>query len=84
MAKGVGYSSFMAKGWDTKAYLALQKEKDKQLVSVLSDVISELKKYSIKSSDDQSLFSVVECSALVPFIESKLQVQYTYYFLTSG
>ena len=73
MAKGVGYSSGMAKTWDTKAYLALQKEKDKQLLSVLSDVISELKKVS-SNSGDESLYSVVEGSALVPFIESKLQV----------
>jgi len=72
MAKGVGYSSGMAKTWDTKAYLALQKEKDKQLLSVLSDVISELKKVG-NNSCDESLYSVVEGSALVPFIESKLQ-----------
>ena len=31
MAKGVGYSSYQQKGWDVKAYLAAQKEKDKQI-----------------------------------------------------
>ena len=31
MAKGVGYSSYQQKGWDVKAYVAAQKEKDKQI-----------------------------------------------------
>jgi hypothetical protein len=31
MAKGVGYSNYQQKGWDVKAYMAAQKEKDKQV-----------------------------------------------------
>jgi hypothetical protein len=31
MAKGVGYSNYQHKGWDVKAYMAAQKEKDKQV-----------------------------------------------------
>lgn len=33
MAKGVGYSNHQQKGWDVKAYMAAQKEKDKQVGS---------------------------------------------------
>ena len=32
MAKGVGYSNYQQKGWDVKAYMAAQKEKDKQVL----------------------------------------------------
>ena len=35
MAKGVGYSSYQQKGWDVKAYVAAQKEKDKQIGKIM-------------------------------------------------
>ena len=44
MAKGVGYSSYQQKGWDVKAYMAAQKEKDKQIELVLEKIYQELKK----------------------------------------
>ncbi len=44
MAKGVGYSRYQQKGWDVKAYMLAQKEKDKQIELVLGDIHLELKK----------------------------------------
>ena len=44
MAKGVGYSSYQQKGWDVKAYMAAQKEKDRQIEIVLAKIYQELKK----------------------------------------
>lgn len=44
IAKGVGYSSYNQKGWDVKAYMAAQKEKDKQIEIVLKKIHEELKK----------------------------------------
>lgn len=44
MAKGIGYSSYQQKGWDVKAYMAAQKEKDKQIELVLAKIHVELKK----------------------------------------
>jgi len=44
MAKGTGYSSYQQKGWDVKAYMAAQKEKDKQIVLVLGKIHQELRK----------------------------------------
>jgi hypothetical protein len=38
MAKGIGYSSYQQKGWDVKAFMAAQKEKDKQIELVLAKV----------------------------------------------
>jgi len=43
-AKGVGYSNYQNKGWDIKAYMAAQKEKDKQIQIVLEKICFELKK----------------------------------------
>jgi len=124
-AKGTGYSSYQNKGWDVKAYMAAQKEKDKQIQLVLEKICSELKKLhsittvqgrnlpdllvgattsgsalppvEVVDRDDGSrtgvrrkrkhspeggsgpvdplsdLYAVLEGSALVPFLESKLQ-----------
>eukprot|EP00094_Tigriopus_californicus_P005176 TCALIF_04990-PA protein Name:"Similar to ubc-17 Probable ubiquitin-conjugating enzyme protein 17 (Caenorhabditis elegans)" AED:0.09 eAED:0.08 QI:0/0.71/0.5/0.87/1/1/8/33/1115 len=44
MAKGVGYSRYQQKGWDVKAYMAAQREKDKQIELVLGKIHQELKK----------------------------------------
>lgn len=44
MAKGVGYSNYQHKGWDVKAYMAAQNEKDKQIQLVLDKIFAELKK----------------------------------------
>ena len=40
MAKGVGYSNYQQKGWDVKAYMAAQKEKDKQVGAFVKISIS--------------------------------------------
>jgi hypothetical protein len=37
-AKGTGYSSYQNKGWDVNAYMAAQKEKDKQIQLVLEKI----------------------------------------------
>lgn len=44
MAKGVGYSRYQQKGWDVKAYMAAQREKDKQIELVLGKIHQELKR----------------------------------------
>ena len=45
IAKGTGYSSYHHKGWDTKLWLAAQKEKDRQIMMVLEKILEELKKF---------------------------------------
>ena len=50
MAKGVGYSSYQQKGWDVKAYLAAQKEKDKQIELVLGKIYHELRKLHVNQN----------------------------------
>ena len=45
IAKGTGYSSYNHKGWDVKAYMAAQKEKDRQIEIVLEKILEELKKF---------------------------------------
>nr|XP_006820901.1 PREDICTED: baculoviral IAP repeat-containing protein 6-like [Saccoglossus kowalevskii] len=41
--KGVGYGHRNRPGWDISAYIAAQKEKDKQIESVLNSILSELR-----------------------------------------
>jgi baculoviral IAP repeat-containing protein 6 len=124
-AKGTGYSSYQNKGWDVKAWMAAQKETDKQIQLVLEKICSELKKlHSVTTVQGRNLpdllvgatssgtslppvevvereegartggrrkrkhspeivngpvdplsdlYAVLEGSALVPFLESKLQ-----------
>jgi len=124
-AKGTGYSSYQNKGWDVKAWMAAQKETDKQIQLVLEKICTELKKlHSITTVQGRNLpdllvgattsgsalppvevvereegsragvrrkrkhspeggsgpvdplsdlYAVLEGSALVPFLESKLQ-----------
>jgi len=123
-AKGTGYSSYQNKGWDMKAWMAAQKETDKQIQLVLEKICSELKKlHSITTVQGRNLpdllvgatnsgtalppvevvereevirggrrkrkhspevgsgpvdplsdlYAVLEASALVPFLECKLQ-----------
>jgi hypothetical protein len=48
---GTGYSSYSHKGWDINAYLAAQREKDKQIEHVLQKILQELKKGSDSNSD---------------------------------
>ena len=128
MAKGTGYSNYSEKGWDLKAFMAAQRENDRQIKIVLEKILVELQKLhsmtSVKtrqpdlpdllfeaaaSSSGSSLapvetveteeeeergckrkrkhspgaetpvdtrsdlYAVLEGSALVPFLESKLQ-----------
>ena len=48
---GTGYSSAFHKGWDINAYLAAQREKDKQIERVLKKILEELR-YGSKSNPD--------------------------------
>jgi ubiquitin-protein ligase len=48
---GTGYSSSFHKGWDINAYLAAQREKDKQIECVLQKILQELRKGSDPNSD---------------------------------
>merc|ERR1712013_974618 len=55
-AKGTGYSSYQNKGWDVKAWMAAQKETDKQIQLVLEKIASELKKlHSITTVQGRNL-----------------------------
>jgi len=55
-AKGTGYSSYQHKGWDVKAYMAAQREKDKQIQLVLEKICSELKRlHSITTVQGRNL-----------------------------
>ena len=60
MAKGVGYSSYQQKGWDVKAYMAAQKEKDKQIELVLAKIHLELKKLHSHSVAARNLPDLVD------------------------
>ena len=74
--KGVGYSSYAQKGWDIKTYVAAQKEKDKQLEQLLEKIHLELQNLRQLSHANNRLkdhYAVVEGSALIPFLESKLK-----------
>ena len=44
MTSGVGYSTYNNKGWDVKAFMAAQQEKDKQIELVLDKILLELKR----------------------------------------
>lgn len=48
---GTGYSSSIHKGWDINAYLAAQREKDKQIECVLQKILEELRKGSDPNRD---------------------------------
>ena len=60
MAKGVGYSSYQQKGWDVKAYMAAQKEKDKQIELVLAKIYHELKKLHSHTVASRNLPDLVD------------------------
>ena len=60
MAKGVGYSSYQQKGWDVKAYMAAQKEKDKQIELVLDKIYQELRKLHSHSVASRNLPDLVD------------------------
>jgi len=45
IAKGTGYSNWNHQGWDVKAYMAAQNEKDRQIWMVLALIMEELKKF---------------------------------------
>ena len=71
---GTGYSSAFHKGWDINAYLAAQREKDKQIEHVLQIILQELRKSSSSNLDIKrrkplgvnetySSFSIPSCSS---------------------
>ena len=46
MHTGLGYSTDRTKGWDVKAYMASQQDKDRQLEIVLGMILEELKRFN--------------------------------------
>ena len=125
LAKGTGYSGYSEKGWDLKAFMAAQRENDRQIQIVLAKILVELQKLhtmtavktrnlpdllfeaaasssgsslapveTVETEEEErgckrkrkhspeaetpvdtrsDLYAVLEGSALVPFLESKLQ-----------
>lgn len=67
---GTGYSSSSHKGWDINAYLAAQREKDKQIECVLQKILQELRKGSHcdldLKHDTYSSFTLPSCSSKKP------------------
>ena len=74
--KGTGYSVRKDDGWDVKAFLTDQRVKERQVVSVLQEILAELGTSQEAQDDNQRsarMFSLLEASVLVPFLESKLE-----------
>lgn len=87
MAKGVGYSSYQQKGWDVKAYMAAQKEKDNQIELVLEKIYQELKKlHGSHQMNQRNLPDVITGEFLIQFGPASRicltnQIKLTKYFL---
>ncbi|XP_033101495.1 uncharacterized protein LOC117104721 [Anneissia japonica] len=85
--KGIGYGHNNRPGWDIQAFIAAQKEKDKQIVAVLNEIVVQLRNIcSIQllseSSEGQDktqtvsltdLYAIIEGSALLTFMEASLK-----------
>ncbi|XP_065835083.1 probable ubiquitin-conjugating enzyme protein 17 [Oscarella lobularis] len=89
-AKGVGYGHQNRAGWDIKAYLAAQKEQDKQIEIVLEKILHDVAQTygipfkGVKQSSDslscdasvqKSVLTIVEGSALIPCLEHYLNIE---------
>ncbi|PSN58000.1 hypothetical protein C0J52_08097 [Blattella germanica] len=79
---GTGYSSSFHKGWDINAYMAAQREKDKQIECVLQKILQELRKgkdpdgkFSLSHKkahgldETYSSFSIPSCSSAMLTME---------------
>ncbi|XP_071954359.1 uncharacterized protein [Antedon mediterranea] len=87
--KGIGYGHNNRPGWDINAFIAAQKEKDKQIVVVLNNIVVQLRNIcsnqlllESEMSDDQDmkemvsltyLYAIIEGSALLTFMEASLK-----------
>ena len=72
--KGIGYSVWKDGGWDIKAFVTDQRVKDRQVVSVLKEILGELRtQHNNHRFCSAEMFSLLEGSVLVPFLESKLE-----------
>ena len=61
------------RGWK-KQYNEIQDKKDKEVVSILTDLTQELSDLQALSEEDVAkIFDLIENSALLPYIESKLE-----------
>ncbi|EGG21771.1 Ubiquitin-conjugating BIR-domain enzyme [Cavenderia fasciculata] len=62
-AKGTGYGRGGTQGWNVEAFVAAQKERDSETISLINAIEMEVKK-------NQPNFDVLEESCLIPFFES--------------
>ncbi|XP_062509356.1 baculoviral IAP repeat-containing protein 6-like isoform X2 [Corticium candelabrum] len=80
---GTGFGHHNRPGWDVNAYIAAQKERDKQIELVLSKILTEISSvYSYEGEEGrqdpgfrENVFEILEGSALVPFIEHYLNIE---------
>ena len=59
-------------GWDVKAFLTDQRVKERQVLEVLQEILTELRS-QYNNNPESEVYSVLEGSALLPFLESKLE-----------
>ena len=72
--KGTGYSVRRDDGWDVKAFVTDQRVKDQEVVSLLQEILVDLRTHhNNHRACSARRFSLLESSALVPFLESKLE-----------
>ena len=72
--KGTGYSVRKDDGWNVKAFVTDQRVKERQVVELLQEIRGELRKqYNNNPVCSDQIYSMLEESALVPFLESKLE-----------
>ena len=66
----MGYSNYQHKGWDVKAYMAAQNEKDKQIQLVLDKIYAELKKlHSVNQAVVRNLPDLLEGATGLPPVD---------------
>ena len=70
--KGTGYSVRKDDGWDVKAFVTEQRVKERQVLEVLQEILTELRS-QYNNNPESEVYSVLEGSALLPFLESKLE-----------
>ena len=72
--KGIGYSVWKDDGWDVKAFVTDQRVKEREVVSVLQEILVELRtQYNNQHVSSAQIYSLLNGSALLPFLESKLE-----------
>ena len=72
--RGTGYSVRKDDGWDVKAFVTDQRVKEQEVVSLLQEILVDLRTHhNNHRACSARRFSLLESSALVPFLESKLE-----------